>query len=59
MKMLSQIVDLKKIKVVNKNIDNLLCINSTYKGIEAMPEQFVDHFTPKDPGSGKSLCELN
>tara|TARA_B100000927_G_C16462904_1_gene468584 strand:- start:251 stop:1291 length:1041 start_codon:yes stop_codon:yes gene_type:complete len=44
---------------VTDNIDSLKCINSTYSGIEAMPKQFVDHFTPKDPVSGKSLCELN
>ena len=43
---------------VTDNIESLQCINATYKGLEAMPEQFVDHFTPEEPKSGKSLCEL-
>jgi NADPH-dependent curcumin reductase CurA len=43
---------------INHNIDNLQCINSVYDGIESMPQQFVDHFTPKTPCSGKSLCRI-
>lgn len=45
-------------KFVDTNIDKLICLTSTYKGIDSMPQQFVDHFTPNSPVSGKSLCEL-
>lgn len=45
-------------KFINHNIDKLQCINSIYDGIESMPQQFVDHFTPKTPCSGKSLCRI-
>ena len=43
---------------IDANIDNLKCLNQTYSGIECMPKQFVDHFTPSNPVFGKSLCEL-
>ena len=43
---------------INDHIDELQCVNTMYEGIESMPQQFVDHFTPKTPRSGKSLCRI-
>ena len=43
---------------INDHIDELQCVNTVYEGIESMPQQFVDHFTPKTPRSGKSLCRI-
>ena len=43
---------------VDQNRHRLKSVTTIYEGVGAMPQQFVDHFTPENPVTGKSLCKI-